>query len=125
MCYLLERGMRTLHARMPIHASNAAELAMRLKDHPAITSVNHPSLPNDPDHDVASRVVPRGTGMLSFSVKGGDQAALDFVRELEIVFEATSLGGLRASYNALSTQVICSFQRMFGWKREYFRDLSE
>ena len=54
MCYLLERGMRTLHARMPIHASNAAELAMRLKDHPAITSVNHPSLPNDPDHDVAS-----------------------------------------------------------------------
>ena len=96
MCYLLERGMRTLHARMPIHASNAAELAMRLKDHPAISGVNHPSLPDDPDHDVASRVVPRGTGMLSFSIKGGDQAALDFVRRLEIVFEATSLGGIES-----------------------------
>ena len=88
--------MRTLHARMPIHASNAAELAMRLKDHPAISGVNHPSLPDDPDHDVASRVVPRGTGMLSFSIKGGDQAALDFVRRLEIVFEATSLGGIES-----------------------------
>ena len=96
MCYLLERGMRTLHARMPIHVSNSKELAVRLENHHNIESVNHPSLPSFPDHEVASRIVPKGTGMLSFAVKGGDEAALRFVRALEIIFEATSLGGIES-----------------------------
>jgi len=96
MCYLLERGMRTLHARMPIHTSNASELAIRLKDHPMIDSVNHPSLPDSPDYEVARRVVPKGTGMLSFVVKGGDHAASSFVRALKVIFEATSLGGVES-----------------------------
>ena len=46
MCYLLERGIRTLHARMPIHAANSAELARRLEQHPMIVSVNHSTLPS-------------------------------------------------------------------------------
>lgn len=96
MCYLLERGMRTLHARMPLHTTNSKELANRLEGHDAIESVNHPSLSSFPDHEVASRIVPRGTGMLSFAVKGGDDAALRFVRALEVVFEATSLGGVES-----------------------------
>ena len=96
MCYLLERGMRTLHARMPIHTSNAAELARRLEEHPSVVSVNHPSLPNYADYEVAKRIVPKGTGMLSFAVSGGDDAALRFVRELKVVFEATSLGGVES-----------------------------
>ena len=96
MCYLLERGMRTLHARMPIHASNAAELARRLENHNSIESVTHPSLPSYADYEVAKRIVPRGTGMLSFAVSGGDDAALRFVRALEVIFEATSLGGVES-----------------------------
>lgn len=96
MCYLLERGMRTLHARMPIHTSNASELAQRLAEHPEIISVNHPSLPGFDDFEVAKRIVPRGTGMLSFAVKGGDERALTFIRSLEIIFEATSLGGIES-----------------------------
>ncbi len=96
MCYLLERGMRTLHARMPIHVSNSSEIAQRLEGHSAITSVNHPSLVSFPDHEVAKRIVPKGTGMLSFAVKGGDESALRFIRALEIVFEATSLGGIES-----------------------------
>jgi cystathionine beta-lyase/cystathionine gamma-synthase len=96
MCYLLERGMRTLHARMPIHTSNSSEIARRLEEHPAITSVNHPSLPSFADYEVAKRIAPKGTGMLSFAVKGGDQNALRFIRALEIVFEATSLGGIES-----------------------------
>ena len=51
MCYLLERGMRTLHARMPIHTSNAAELAKRLSNHPMIESVKHISLPDYDDFE--------------------------------------------------------------------------
>jgi cystathionine beta-lyase/cystathionine gamma-synthase len=96
MCYLLERGMRTLHARMPIHASNSSEIARRLEEHPAITSVNHTSLPSFADYEVAKRIAPKGTGMLSFAVKGGDENALRFIRALEIVFEATSLGGIES-----------------------------
>ncbi|GIS92313.1 MAG: hypothetical protein CM1200mP21_06080 [Candidatus Poseidoniales archaeon] len=96
MCYLLERGMSTLHARMPIHAANSAELARRLEAHPMIESVNHSSLPSYVDYEVAQRIMPRGTGMLSYVVKGGDAAALSYMRALELVFEATSLGGTQS-----------------------------
>ena len=96
MCYLLERGMRTLHARMPIHASNSSEIARRLEGHSAIVSVNHPSLPSFADYEVAKRIAPKGTGMLSFAVKGGDESAMRFIRALEIIFEATSLGGIES-----------------------------
>ena len=96
MCYMLERGMRTLHARMPIHTSNAAEIAKRLEAHDMIEHVNHPSLASSPDYEVAKRISPRGTGMMSFVVKGGDEAALKFMRNLDIIFEATSLGGVES-----------------------------
>ena len=64
MCYLLERGMRTLHARMPIHTSNSSEIARRLEDHSAIVSVNHPSLPSFSDYDVAKRIAPKGLSLI-------------------------------------------------------------
>jgi cystathionine beta-lyase/cystathionine gamma-synthase len=96
MCYMLERGMRTLHARMPLHTANAAELARRLEAHDMIDYVNHPSLPSSPDYEVAQRIIPRGTGMMAFVVKGGDEAALSFMRNLDIIFEATSLGGVES-----------------------------
>ena len=96
MCYMLERGMRTLHARMPIHTANAAELALRLEAHEMIDYVNHPSLPSSPDYEVAQRIIPHGTGMMGFVVKGGDEAALSFMRNLDIIFEATSLGGVES-----------------------------
>lgn len=95
-CYLLERGMRTLSARMPIHCSNSAEIAKRLQTHDAISNVIHPSLSTHPDYDVAQRTMPKGTGMLAFVVKGGDDAALRFMRGLKLIFEATSLGGVES-----------------------------
>ena len=95
-CYLLERGMRTLSARMPIHCSNAAEIARRLEAHPRISSVIHPTLTSHPDYETAQRTMPKGTGMLSFVVDGGDEAALKFMRGLKIIFEATSLGGVES-----------------------------
>jgi len=95
-CYLLERGMRTLSARMPIHCANAAEIANRLEAHPKISSVIHPSLASHPDYEVGQRIMPKGTGMLAFTVNGGDEAALRFMRGLKIIFEATSLGGVES-----------------------------
>ena len=95
-CYLLERGMRTLHVRMPVLCQNAAELARRLEAHPMIEKVNHPSLPSHEDYEVAQRVMPKGTGMIAFVVKGGDEAALKFMRGLKMIYEATSLGGVES-----------------------------
>ena len=96
MCYLLERGMRTLHTRMPVHASNSAELAKRLSSHEMIERVIHTSLEAHPDYDIAQKVMPKGSGMLAFIIKGGDQAALKFMKSLDIIFEATSLGGVES-----------------------------
>lgn len=95
-CYLLERGMRTLHVRMPVLCNNAAELAKRLEAHSMIEKVNHPTLKSHADYEVAQRVMPKGTGMIGFVVKGGDDAALKFMRGLEMIYEATSLGGVES-----------------------------
>jgi cystathionine beta-lyase/cystathionine gamma-synthase len=96
MCYLLERGMKTLHARMPIHASNSAEIARRLESHDMIEKVIHTSLRSHPDFEIANRTMPRGSGMLAFVIKGGDDSALKFMKSLELIFEATSLGGVES-----------------------------
>ena len=61
-CFLLERGMRTLHVRMPKICDNAAELAKRLENHSMIERVNHPTLESHPQYEVAQRIMPRGTG---------------------------------------------------------------
>ena len=95
-CYLLERGMRTLAARMPIHCSNAAEIAKRLEANEMIEIVHHPSLASHRDYELAKKIIPKGTGMIAFTVKGGDDAALKFMRGLKLIFEATSLGGVES-----------------------------
>ena len=95
-CYLLERGMRTLHVRMPLLSANAMEISKRLEAHPLIENVNYPGLESHDDYEVAQRVMPRGSGMVAFVVKGGDDAALKFMRGLDIIYEATSLGGVES-----------------------------
>lgn len=95
-CYLLERGMRTLDVRMPRICENAATLAGRMEQHGAIERVYHTSLESHPDFEVAQRTMPKGSGMVAFVVKGGDEAAMKFMRSLNIIFEATSLGGVES-----------------------------
>ena len=95
-CYPLERGMRTLDVRMPRICENAHTLAVRLEQHDAIERVYHSKLESHPDFEVAERILPNGSGMIAFVVKGGDQAALTFMRNLNIIYEATSLGGVES-----------------------------
>jgi len=94
--YLLERGMRTLDVRMPRICENAAEIARRLETHPKVDRVYHTQLESHPDYEVAQRTMPKGSGMVAFVVKGGDDAALKFMRNLNIIYEATSLGGVES-----------------------------
>ena len=88
--------MRTLDVRMPRICENAHLLAQRLEAHDAIERVYHSKLESHPDYEVAQRILPHGSGMVAFVVKGGDEAALAFMRKLNIIYEATSLGGVES-----------------------------
>ena len=68
-------GLKTLPVRMAAHSQNAAEVARFLSGDPRVTQVRHPALADHPQHDVATRLYPRGTGgMLSFDLPGGRDA---------------------------------------------------
>ena len=95
-CYLLERGMRTLDVRMPRICENAFTLATRLEQHDTIELVYHSKLESHPDYEIGQRILPNGSGMVAFVVKGGDEAALKFMRNLTLIYEATSLGGVES-----------------------------
>lgn len=95
-CYLLERGIRTLDVRMPRICENAATIAARLEAHPMIAKVYHTSLASHPDSHIAGKILPKGSGMVAYVVKGGDANALSFMRNLKLIYEATSLGGVES-----------------------------
>jgi cystathionine gamma-synthase len=95
--WLALRGLRTLHLRVERAQSNAAELARRLAAHPAVLEVRHPSLPQDPGHERASRLM-RGFGaILGVRPHGGPDAADAVVAGLRLWVPATSLGGVEST----------------------------
>ena len=91
--WLLLRGARSRPARMAWHCRNARELAHFLAGHPAVEKVHYPGLGAHPGHAIASRQMRDFGGMLSFQVRGGREAALAVAAKLQLVTNATSLGG--------------------------------
>lgn len=91
--WLLLRGARSLPARMAWHCRNAREIAHFLAGHPAVEKVHYPGLGSHPGHPVAARQMKDFGGMLSFQVRGGREAALAMAGRLQLVTNATSLGG--------------------------------
>jgi cystathionine gamma-synthase len=92
--WLLLRGLRTLHVRLPRQVGTAAELARRLDAHPDVRAVHYPGLPGHPDHALALRQMPAGCGgVLAFELADGATAGHceDNVRLARC---ATSLGGV-------------------------------
>jgi cystathionine gamma-synthase len=92
--WLLLRGLRTLHVRLPRQVETAAELARRLAEHPAVHEVHYPGLAGHPDHELALRQMPAGAGgVLAFELADGPKAGRceDNVRLARC---ATSLGGI-------------------------------
>jgi cystathionine gamma-synthase len=76
-------GLKTLGLRMRAHSENALAAARYLEGHPAVTRVEHPGLPTHPQHVLAARLYPHGTGgMLAFEVAGGHGGAARLVRAL-------------------------------------------
>ena len=94
--FLSLRGVRTLHARMRVHAENAAAVVDVLKRHPAVRQVFYPGLPTHPGHELARRQQTGFGAMLSFELAGGEPAVAAFLAGLECFTLAESLGGVES-----------------------------
>jgi cystathionine gamma-synthase len=95
--FLLTRGVRTLDLRVRAASDNAMELANRLSNHAAVSTVLYPGLPHHPGHDVARRQMKGGFGgMLSIRVRGGAEAAIATAARVGLWKRATSLGGVES-----------------------------
>jgi cystathionine beta-lyase/cystathionine gamma-synthase len=92
--WLVRRGIRTLHLRVERASENAMAIARFLEGHPRVRRVAYPGLPSHPSHDVASRILDRFGGLMSFEVEGGRPAGEAVMDGVELCMRATSLGGL-------------------------------
>ncbi|MEY2420929.1 MAG: cystathionine gamma-synthase [Acidimicrobiaceae bacterium] len=95
-CYLVLRGVKTLAVRMDRHCDNARAVAEMLVAHPAVDRVLWPGLPEHPGHDVAKRQMRDFGGMVSFTLHGGEPAALEMVRRTRLFTLAESLGAVES-----------------------------
>jgi cystathionine gamma-synthase len=95
-CWLVHRGMQTLPWRMRAHSENALKIAIWLSDHPRVETVHYPGLASHAGHEIAARQMNAFSGMLSFEVKGGREAALGVAAKTAIFIRATSLGGVES-----------------------------
>ncbi len=83
--FLLLQGTETLSLRLERHAENTAKVVEYLANHPKVDKVNHPSLPDHPDHALYERYFPNGgASIFTFEIKGGKDAAFKFIDNLEI-----------------------------------------
>ncbi|MBR4815737.1 MAG: O-acetylhomoserine aminocarboxypropyltransferase/cysteine synthase [Lachnospiraceae bacterium] len=83
--FLLLQGIETLSLRLDRHAENTKKVIEFLKNHPKVAKVNHPSLPDHPDHELYKKYFPNGGGSIfTFDIKGGKEEAWKFIDNLEI-----------------------------------------
>jgi cystathionine gamma-synthase len=93
--WLTLRGVKTLAVRMERHCDNAERVAEALLNHPRVTAVHYPGLPDHPGHEVAGKQMRRYGGMVSFRV-GSEDAALRVCAATELFTLAESLGGVES-----------------------------
>ncbi|MAL02940.1 MAG: cystathionine gamma-synthase [Arenimonas sp.] len=97
--FLALRGLKTLHLRMKAHCENAQAIAEYLEKHPKVERVAYPGLTSHPQHALAARQMKGAGGMVSVWLKGGFEAAKDFMGKLELFACAESLGGVESLAN--------------------------
>ncbi len=90
--FLLIVGIKTLELRMERHCHNATEVADYLVLHPQVAKVNYAGLSSHPDHYTAMKQMRHAGAMLSFELKGGLQAGIDFMNRLKMCVRTVSLG---------------------------------
>ena len=83
--FLLLQGVETLSLRLERHAENTKKVVEFLSSHPLVEKVNHPSLPDHPDHALYERYFPNGgASIFTFDIKGGQAEAWKFIDNLKI-----------------------------------------
>ncbi len=83
--FILLQGVETLSLRLERHAENTKKIVDYLKHHPKVERVNHPSLPEHPDHALYEKYFPNGGGSIfTFDIKGGQKEAHRFIDHLQI-----------------------------------------
>jgi cystathionine beta-lyase/cystathionine gamma-synthase len=95
-CFLVLRGLKTLHVRMDRHAENASAIADYLAGHPKIEKIYYPFHSSHPHVELAKRQMRNGGGMISFDLKDGEKAALKVAETTKIFSLAESLGGVES-----------------------------
>ena len=94
--WLILRGIRTLHLRMPAHCSNAQQIAEFLAAHTNVERVYYPGLPGHPGHEVAKKQMSAFGAMISFEAKGGYEGGKQVMNGVKLFARAASLGDTRS-----------------------------
>ena len=94
--FLLNLGLETLFLRVERHCSNALAVAKMLEKHPMVSWVKYPGLESDAQYELAKKYMPNGTsGVISFGVKGGREAATKFLDSLKLASVVTHVADCR------------------------------
>jgi len=103
--WVLSKSLETLEVRMERHAANALKIARALNDHPKISCVRYPFLPNHPQYKIAEKQMKDGGGIVCFELKGGIESGRKFLDALETLSLTANLGDSKsiASHPASTT----------------------
>jgi len=90
------QGIETLSVRMEKHCSNALKMVEYLNNHESVAWVSHASLPDNPDYELAKKLLPKGTGsMIAFGIKGGKEAGAAFIDNVKLSSHLANVGDSR------------------------------
>jgi methionine-gamma-lyase len=109
--WLISQGLKTLHLRMPQHNQTTQALSEFLEGHPKVARVFYPGLPSHPQHELAKRMMTGFGGMMSFVVKGGDEAATKMTNQLKI-------GKIGTSFGQAETMIETGWMSHYEWPME-------
>ncbi|MEQ8242152.1 cystathionine gamma-synthase [Fulvivirga sp.] len=108
-CFLVLRGIKTLHLRVQRHCENGREIANFLKDHPKVEKVYWPGFESHPNHDIAKAQMKDFGGMISFTLKGNSkEEAFKIMESFKFFSIAESLGGVESLVNHSATMTHAS-----------------
>ena len=93
--FLLNLGLETLPVRMKQYCENALAVAKFLEASPAVCSVNYPGLESDPNHELAKKYLKGCSGVISFIIKGGREAAAKFMDSLSLASNEVHVADIR------------------------------
>lgn len=95
--WILLQGLETLSLRVERHVFNTLKIIDYLKTQPLVKKINHPSLPDHPNHDLYERYFPNGAGSIfTFEIDGGQQIAWDFIDHLKIFSDLANVADVKS-----------------------------